>query len=189
MCSQKGPDRFGRIAAAAKPFDRRQARVVPPGHLLVLHELQQFPLAHDRVADVQAGELDLLRTVGCTGPFDNPVIERPMVLKFQGANRMCHAFDRIGKGMGKVIGRVDAPCLACPIVGSMPDSIQHRIAQIDVRRRHVDLGSQHVRAVWKFARAHPTQKIEILVYGAVAVGAVLSRFGQRASIAVAFRRR
>ena len=101
MCSQKCPDRFGRVAAAPKTLERRQARIVPPGHLLVLHELQQFSLAHDRVADVQAGKLDLLRTVGCTGPFDNPVIERAMVLELQSADRMCHAFDRIGKADGQ----------------------------------------------------------------------------------------
>jgi hypothetical protein len=67
-------------------------------------------------------------------------------------------------------------------VGSVPDSIQHRIAEIDVWRRHVDFGSQHVRPVREFAVAHPTQKIEILIYRAVPVGALLSRFGQRASV-------
>ena len=51
-----------------------------------------------------------------------------------------------------------------------------------LRRRHVDLRAQHVRAVGKLARAHPPKQIEVLLDRAVAIRAVAARLGQRAAI-------
>ena len=56
-------DRLRRVAAAAQTGDRRHARIVPAGDVLLLHELQQLPLAHHGVVQVQPRELDLLRPV------------------------------------------------------------------------------------------------------------------------------
>ena len=61
MRSQKSRIDFRRVAAAAKAADRRHARIVPAGDVLLLHELQQLALAHHRVVQVQPRELDLLR--------------------------------------------------------------------------------------------------------------------------------
>ena len=68
----------------------------------------------------------------------------------------------------------------------MQDAVEHRIAQIDVARRHVDLGAQHARAVRKFARAHAAEQVEVLLDRAVAERAVLARLGERAAVDRAF---
>src|SRR5204863_4759348 len=54
-------DGRGRVAAAAQSGEGRHARIVPTAHTLFLHELQQPPLAHHRVGQVEARELDLFR--------------------------------------------------------------------------------------------------------------------------------
>jgi hypothetical protein len=46
-----------------------------------------------------------------------------------------------------VVHRVDAPGVAGAVVVRVADAVDHRIAQVDVGRRHVDLQPQHVRAV------------------------------------------
>ena len=63
----------------------------------------------------------------------------------------------------------------------MPDAVQRRVTQIDVRRGHVDLGAQHVLAVGEFTGAHATQQVEILRHRTIAVRAVLAGLGQRAA--------
>ena len=62
------------------------------------------------------------------------------------------------------------------------DAVEHRIAQIDVARRHVDLGAQHPRAVREFAGAHAAEEIEILLDRALAKRAVPARLGQGSAI-------
>ncbi len=64
----------------------------------------------------------------------------------------------------------------------MQDAIHHRIAHVQVRRRHVDLGAQRARAVGKFARAHALEQVEVLFDRAIAIRAVFARLGQRAAI-------
>ena len=62
------------------------------------------------------------------------------------------------------------------------DAVHDRIAHVEVRRRHVDLGAQRARAVGKFAGLHALEQIEIFFDGAVAIGAVLAGLGQRAAV-------
>ena len=54
------------------------------------------------------------------------------------------------------------------------DAVEHRVAQVDVAGRHVDLGAQHARAVRKFAGAHAAEQVEIFLDRAVAERAVLA---------------
>ena len=62
------------------------------------------------------------------------------------------------------------------------DAVEHRIAQVDVAGRHVDLGAQHARAVRKLAGAHAAEQVEVLLDAAVAERAVLAGLGQRAAV-------
>ena len=57
------PDRFRRVAAPAQAADGRHARVVPSRDVALLHQLQQLPLAHHGVVQVEPRELDLPRTI------------------------------------------------------------------------------------------------------------------------------
>ena len=64
--------------------------------MALLHELQQLALAHHRVIEVEAGELDLLWLVVFDQVVHEPVVERPVILEFQRAERMGDPFQRIG---------------------------------------------------------------------------------------------
>ena len=63
----------------------------------------------------------------------------------------------------------------------MQNAVEHRIAQIDIARRHVDLGAQHARAIRKFAGAHAAEQVEIFVDAAVAKRRVAAGLRQRAA--------
>ena len=109
-------DRLRRVAAAPQAADRRQPRVVPARHVPLLHQLQQLALAHHRVIQVQARELDLLRLVALDERVHQPVIERTMVLELQRAERMRDPLERVRQRVRVVVHRVDAPGVAGPVV-------------------------------------------------------------------------
>jgi hypothetical protein len=62
------------------------------------------------------------------------------------------------------------------------DPVHHRVAQVQVLRRHVDLGAQCARAVRKLAPLHASEQVEVLLHRAVPVGALASRLGQRPAV-------
>src|SRR4029453_16539646 len=106
--------------------------------------------------------------------------------EFQGTNRMSNPFDGVGKGVREIVHRVDAPSVAGPVMRDFPDPVQHGIAHVQIARCHIDLGSEHVSAVLKFARSHALEEIQVLLDGSVGVRAVLSRFGQSTPIGADF---
>ncbi len=109
----------------------------------ILDELAEHPLAHHRVAQVEPRALDLLRVGVDRELVQDPVVERPVVLELQGAQRVGDALDRVRQGMCKIVHRVDAPAVLGAVVSRMLDAVEHRVAQVEVRRRHVDFRTQH----------------------------------------------
>src|SRR5436190_1007829 len=101
-----------------------------------------------------------------------------MVGKLQSAKRMSDALDRIRLTMGEIVARVDMPFCAGSRVWGVEDTIEHRIAEIDVTRCHIDLRSQHPCAVRKFAGAHATKKVVIFLAAPIAKSAVRPRLSQ-----------
>ena len=75
-------DGLGRVAAPAQAAERRHARVVPAATWPSVDQPQQLALAHHRVGEVQARELDLPRAVDAQ-LVEEPVVERPVVLVLQ----------------------------------------------------------------------------------------------------------
>ena len=134
-----------------------------PVDVPLLHQLEQLALAHHRVGQVQARELDLPRAAPARAVLDQPVVERPMILELERAERVRDALDRVRRRMGEVVHRIDAPVVAGPVVVRAPDAVEHRVAHVDVRRRHVDSRAQHVRAVLELAGAHARKQIQVLV--------------------------
>ena len=171
---------LGGVAAAAQAGNRRHPRIVPAANQPVLDQLQQEPLAHHRVGQIEPGELDLLRGENAQ-LADVPVVKRPMVLELQRANRMGDPFDRIGLAVRKVVGRINAPRVARAMMGRPKNAIHDRVAHVQVRRGHVDLRPKGFRAVGKLAGLHPLEQIEIFLNRAVAKWAVRARRGQRAA--------
>ena len=100
-------DRLGRHAAPAEPGKRRHARVVPAGDMAVAHQLGQHALGQHGVAEVQPRELVLARPRRHRQVLDEPVIERPVILEFERAERMGDALDRVGLAVGEIVARID----------------------------------------------------------------------------------
>ena len=118
--------------------------------------------------------------------FDVPVVERPVVFELQRADGMRDAFDGVGLPVREVVHRIDAPLVAGAVMLGVQDAVHHRVAHVEVGRGHVDLGPQGARAVGKFAGLHALEQVEVLFDGAVAIGAVLARLGQRAAVLAHF---
>ena len=84
--------------------------------------------------------------------------------------------------MRVVVHRVDAPVVAGAMVRLSLDPVEHRVAQVDVRRCHVDLRAQHVRAVFELAGAHAAEQVEVFVDRAIPIAALAAGLGQRATM-------
>ena len=176
-----------RSASGVKPRRRRPTIVgirgsSQPVDVLLDDELQQLALAHHRVGEVQAGELDLLRPRRHRQVGEQPVVERPVILELERAQRVRDLLDGVRDRMGVVVGRIDRPRVAGAMVRDAPHAVEHRVAHVDVRRRHVDLGAQHQRPVLELAGAHPREQVEVLGHRAIAIRAVLARLGERAAV-------
>ena len=84
--------------------------------------------------------------------------------------------------MGEVVQRVDAPLVAGAGMGGVQDPVEHRVAQVDVRRGHVDLRPEHLGAVRELARAHALEQVEALLDRTVAPRTVLAGLGEGAAV-------
>ena len=102
-----------RVSRAGARPQRRHARIVPAVDEAFLHERHQLALAHHRVVEVRARELDLAGLAASLGSrlassgasssgecaqvdlVDAPVVQRAVVLELQRAQRMRDALDRI----------------------------------------------------------------------------------------------
>ena len=81
-----------------------------------------------------------------------------------------------------VVHRIDAPFVAGAVMLCVQNAVHHRVAHVEVGRRHVDFGAQGAGAIGKFAGLHALEQVEILFDGAVAVGAFCAGLGQRAAV-------
>jgi hypothetical protein len=108
--------------------------------------------------------------------------EGTMILVLERAKGVRDVLDRVGGRVGEIVHRINAPRIAGAMVVRMPYPIEHRVAHIDVGRRHVDLRAQNLGAVRKLAAPHPPEEIEILGDGADAIRAVGPRLRQRAPV-------
>ena len=68
------------------------------------------------------------------------------------------------------------------------NAVHDRIAHIEVRRRHVDLGAQDAGSVGKLAFVHALKKVEVLFYFAVAMRTLIAGLGESAAILANFFR-
>ena len=163
--------------------------IVPPGHMSFVHEAQQLSFAHHGIVEHQAGKLGLLRGPVKADLANQPIVDVPVVLEFEGAERVGDPLDGVGEAVRVVVERVGAPGVAAPVVMGMTNPDQERISHDHVGVGQVDLGPYHVGAVGKLARFHSGQQIEILGHGSVPVPARGARNGNRAPMGsdVSFR--
>ena len=109
-----------------------------------------------------------------------------MILKLKRTNRMSNALDSIGKRMGKIIHRVNAPLITGAMVSSMCNSIDYRIAHNDIGGCHVNLCPKNMGAILKLTVLHFLKEFEIFFYTAVTIRTVFSRLRQGTSVLTDF---
>ena len=105
-----------RHAATTQAGKRRHARIVPAAHVSLVHETQQLPLAHDRVVELQARELDLRGRILEPRLAHEPFVDVAIVLELERAERARDAFDGVAQSVREVIQRIDAPLVAKPVM-------------------------------------------------------------------------
>ena len=74
-----------RVTAAPESADGWHSRVVPAGDEVFGNELEEFSLAHYGVSEVQSCEFNLLGMEDAE-LFEEPVVERAVVFKFECAD-------------------------------------------------------------------------------------------------------
>ena len=122
-------DGVARVAAAAQAAERRHARVVPAGNAPGLDQQAELALGHDGVVNAESGKLDLARLVIRNGNIaDHPVIKRAMRLKFQRAQRVRNALERVLNRVSKVVHRIDAPLVALAVMVHVADAVDDRVS-------------------------------------------------------------
>ena len=116
------------------------------------------------------------------GILHDPVVQRPVILEFQRAERMRDTLDRVLDRMREVIHRVDAPFIPCILMRQMRDPVEDRVPHIDVGRGHIDLRAEHHRAVGILSRLHVPEESQAFLRIPVPVRVVSARLGQRAAV-------
>jgi len=111
-----------------------------------------------------------------------PIVERPVVLVLERADRVRDALDRVRLAVGPVVHGIDAPRVASPVMRGLADAIHDRITQVDVARGHVDLRAQGLGAVVELAGAHACEQVQVLLDRAVAIRALAPGLGQGATV-------
>ena len=172
----------GGIATTAQTGDGRHARIIPTRDMTFVDQLLELALAGHGVVQVQTGKLGLLRLRRQGAMLDDPVIQRTMGFKLQRAQTVGHPFQRIGDRMGKVIHRIDAPLVPGLVMADLAHPVQHRIAHIDIRAGHIDLGAQHCGALVDLPGAHFAKQRQILGHRTVTERAGLTWLFQGAAV-------
>ena len=85
-----------------------------------------------------------------------------MRFELQGAQGMCDPLDGVAVAVREIIQRVYAPFVTSTLVRMVTDTINNRIAHVDVGGSHVDPGPQHVLAVGKLPGFHSLEKVPVL---------------------------
>ena len=130
-----------RVASATQPGDGQHSRIIPAPDMAFLHQSDEFALAHHRIVQIEAGKLDLLG-VEDLQLIEDPVVQRPMVLEFQGAEGVGNPLDGVREAVGVIVHGIYAPHVSGTVVMGSHDPIDHRITHIDVAAGHVDFGPQ-----------------------------------------------
>src|SRR4030095_15256216 len=109
--------------------------------------------------------------------FDVPIIKRTIIVELQGTHGVRYALDRIRLPVRVIVHRVNTPLTTSTMMVHVENSIHHRVAEIKVRRAHIDLRAQRSRTIRKLSLFHTLKKIEILFNRTVAIRAVPAGFG------------
>ncbi|MNC27643.1 hypothetical protein D3C75_758200 [compost metagenome] len=175
-------DGFRSISTAAKPGDRRHARIIPAVDMAFIHQQLQLTFARDCLGEIKAAEFILMRRSRHFRFCDHPVVERTLVLELQGAKGVRHMLNGILKRMSKGVHRIDAPSIARIMMMRMGNPVNDRITQVNIWRGHVNFGAKHLFAIFEFSSTHAAEQVQILFDRALPVRAVYPRLSQRTAV-------
>ena len=91
---------------------------------------------------------------------------------------MGDVFNGILNGMGEIIHGIDAPLVACVVVGHAGNAVDNRIPHVDIRGSHINLGSQHLFSILVLSLLHLLKQSKILLHGTVPVRTLLAGCGK-----------
>ena len=114
--------------------------------------------------------------------LQQPIVERPLIFKFQCADRMRDAFERIFQRMRVGVHRINAPFVAGAVMMAAFDAVQNRIAQIDIGRAHIDFCAQHQGTICVLSVAHFAKQREIFRDASIAMWRIGAAFSERAAM-------
>ena len=172
-------DGGGGVSPAAQATQRGHPGIVPAGDIVLLHQLAELPLGHHRVVDAQPGKLDLPGMGRQLTVLDDPVVQGPVRLELQRAQAVGDALQRILNRMREVVHGINAPLVSLPVVAHVVDTVDDRIAHIEVTAGQVDLGPQRHGAVGELPGPHTGEQVQALLDGPIPVG----RYGGDADVA------
>ena len=130
----KVAQRCGRKATATHPGNSRHARVIPASDNILVNQCFQLALAGNGVIDIQARKFILLGLGWHRQVFYKPFVQRAMIFKLQGADRVRNPLNGIGLTVSEVVGRINTPLITRLVMGLLANAINDRVAQIDIRR-------------------------------------------------------
>ena len=84
--------------------------------------------------------------------------------------------------MCEIVHRVDAPFVSGVVMCHMCHTVDNRISHINVRRCHIDLGTQNLCSILKLSVFHPLKQIQVFFHASVTVRAVLSGLCQGSAV-------
>jgi len=126
-------DRLRCIATAPQTGDRGHTRIVPAGYVFLFNQLGQLALAHYRVLQVETGKFNLPGMTCDADVIQHPIIEWPVVLKLEGAERVGNAFECIRDRVSKIVHRIDTPRFPCLVMNdAVPNSVDGRVTHIEI---------------------------------------------------------
>mmetsp|Transcript_750 Transcript_750/g.1130 ORF Transcript_750/g.1130 Transcript_750/m.1130 type:complete len:395 (-) Transcript_750:113-1297(-) len=155
-------------AAASDAADRQQPRIVPAADVALLHQPQQLSLGGDGSLHFQPGKLLLVGSAwNDAAVIQEPVVQGPVVLKFQGANGVRDTFDCILVAVRKVVHGIDLPLVTASVVAAEADPVHGWISHVHVGMLHVDLRSQQLRTFCVLSILHLLEELQVLLHTAV----------------------
>ena len=111
-----------------------------------------------------------------------------MRLKFQRAQRVRNALERVLNRVSKVVHRIDAPLVALAVMVHVADAVDDGVSHVEVAGGKVNLCAQRLGALREFAVFHALEKIEVFFDRTVAVRRVRGLSDVAAILAELLRR-
>jgi hypothetical protein len=91
--------------------------------------------------------------------FNDPVVNRPVVLKLQGAEGVGDALYEVLQGVGVVVEGVDHPPVPHVVMGGVDDAVEDRVPQLEVGVGGVNLGPEDPASRGELSPGHPLEEV------------------------------